>query len=243
MVKITKVESNRDYVMVEFLTSGITISTRVYQHDKLTPQEIAESAYNEIKPHIQQECDRTGVEADHLFPIVTDEVVRVEILGAENINYTEGSPNVEKTFRCVGHTLFGKSVNITDDVAWTPGRTLDYAPTSNETKLIGVSYNGLTCEKSFDVYFRSLADVEAERLAEKEQQEETEKQKVISEKLARMEEIKWELARTDYKAIKFIEGFYTAEQYDPIRLARQVLRDEYNSIEAELVESTVSEMV
>ncbi len=45
--------------------------------------------------------------------------------------------------------------------------------------------------------------------------------------------LKAELQKTDYKALKFAEGFISAEEYEPIRLYRQSFRDEINSLEGE----------
>lgn len=40
------------------------------------------------------------------------------------------------------------------------------------------------------------------------------------------------LAPTDYKVNKFVEGVYTSEQFEPIKLARQAIRDRSNELEA-----------
>ena len=50
----------------------------------------------------------------------------------------------------------------------------------------------------------------------------------------RLQAITVELKETDYKAIKFAEGHYTQEEYQPTLEARQALRDEYNALEKEL---------
>lgn len=52
----------------------------------------------------------------------------------------------------------------------------------------------------------------------------------------RLQAILIELRETDYKAIKFAEGHYTQEEYQPILEERQALREEYNSLEVELEE-------
>lgn len=49
-------------------------------------------------------------------------------------------------------------------------------------------------------------------------------------------EIKEELAKTDYKTLKYVEGLYTEEEYLPIKKYRQTLRDQINSLEEELNE-------
>ena len=47
----------------------------------------------------------------------------------------------------------------------------------------------------------------------------------------RIEELKSELASTDYKAIKYAEGWLTDEEYAPIKAERQAIRDEINVLE------------
>lgn len=44
-------------------------------------------------------------------------------------------------------------------------------------------------------------------------------------------ELKAQLAATDYKAIKYAEGWITEEEYAPIRAERQAIRDQINSLE------------
>lgn len=46
--------------------------------------------------------------------------------------------------------------------------------------------------------------------------------------------LKEELSATDYKAIKYAEGLITAEEYEPIKVERQALRDRINELEAML---------
>lgn len=43
--------------------------------------------------------------------------------------------------------------------------------------------------------------------------------------------LKQNLSDTDYQAIKFAEGWLTAEEYEPIKLQRQAWRDEINTLE------------
>lgn len=50
----------------------------------------------------------------------------------------------------------------------------------------------------------------------------------------RIEELKSELAATDYKAIKYAEGWLTEEEYAPIKADRQAIRDEINALESQL---------
>ena len=48
-------------------------------------------------------------------------------------------------------------------------------------------------------------------------------------------DLKSQLSATDYKAIKYAEGLITAEDYAPIKAARQALRDQINALEAQIV--------
>ena len=45
-----------------------------------------------------------------------------------------------------------------------------------------------------------------------------------------IEQLKAQLAETDYKAIKYAEGWLTAEEYAPIKAERQALRDRINEL-------------
>lgn len=56
-------------------------------------------------------------------------------------------------------------------------------------------------------------------------------EEIREQKLAEIESLKAQLASTDYKAIKFAEGWLTADEYEPIKLQRQSLRDRINELE------------
>lgn len=47
-------------------------------------------------------------------------------------------------------------------------------------------------------------------------------------------DLKAQLAESDYKAIKFAEGWLTADEYEPIKAQRQNLRDRINKLESEV---------
>ena len=51
------------------------------------------------------------------------------------------------------------------------------------------------------------------------------------ERLQEIEDLKQQLASSDYKAIKFAEGWLTAEEYAPIKAQRQELRNRINELE------------
>lgn len=52
--------------------------------------------------------------------------------------------------------------------------------------------------------------------------------------LARIAELKMKLSETDYKAIKYAEGFISDEDYEQAKAERQAWRDEINQIEQDL---------
>lgn len=52
--------------------------------------------------------------------------------------------------------------------------------------------------------------------------------------LNQITELKWQLAHSDYKAIKYAEGQYTEEEYAPIKAAREELRVQIRELEATL---------
>ena len=49
-----------------------------------------------------------------------------------------------------------------------------------------------------------------------------------------IENLKFLLAQTDYKAIKYAEGMITPQEYEPIKQQRQAWRDEINELEQQL---------
>ena len=50
-------------------------------------------------------------------------------------------------------------------------------------------------------------------------------------KAMQINQLKAQLAETDYKAIKFAEGWITAEEYAPIKAERQAIRQKINELE------------
>lgn len=53
------------------------------------------------------------------------------------------------------------------------------------------------------------------------------------DRLQEIEALKAQLASSDYKAIKFAEGWLTADEYAPIKAMRQELRNRINELEDE----------
>ena len=69
------------------------------------------------------------------------------------------------------------------------------------------------------------ARMEAERIAFESSREYKE---------MRISELKAKLSATDYKALKFAEGWLSDVEYAPIKAERQAIRDEINALEAEI---------
>ena len=65
--------------------------------------------------------------------------------------------------------------------------------------------------------------------------EEFENKKAIDKQIEEINyQIGWlkeKLQETDYRLYKFIEGYYTAEEYEPYKIQRQTWRDEINRLE------------
>lgn len=53
-------------------------------------------------------------------------------------------------------------------------------------------------------------------------------------KAQQIAELKEQLAATDYKALKFFEGWLTADEYESIKAERQAIRDKINALEASM---------
>lgn len=50
-------------------------------------------------------------------------------------------------------------------------------------------------------------------------------------KAQQIAELKEQLAATDYKALKFFEGWLTADEYESVKAERQAIRDKINALE------------
>lgn len=109
----------------------------------------------------------------------------------------------------------------------TNNYVLSIAHTSNDNIELDLSTIDLT-------YLNAYQYVDGELVLD-----ETKKQAMIDEqsKQSRDEQIaklKNELADTDYKAIKYSEGWFTEEEYAPIKDMRESLRDKIRKLELEI---------
>lgn len=193
MVQILDVIKKQDGIVVKFLSNGITINEKDKNADNHTPTEIVETVYQLLRDSITQECIRLGInDIDHKLPSVIDEVVRIELLGVNNINFTEGQQKIEQQLRCTGHTKFGKVIDLRNDAIFSlediingfniENNVLSIQPIENCTNKITVLYNGMTDEKSFSVTYTTLAEIEEQnRIAQ---------QKAEEERIARLENLR-----------------------------------------------------
>ena len=62
----------------------------------------------------------------------------------------------------------------------------------------------------------------------------------MREKLRRIVELKNQLRKTDYQAIKYAEGELSTAEFAPIREQRKAWRAEINALEAEIAEVRAS---
>lgn len=68
-------------------------------------------------------------------------------------------------------------------------------------------------------------------IAKKETITEIEERANVFIKEIEINELKRQLAETDYQAIKYAEGHLTEEEYRPIKEQRQIWRDKINELE------------
>lgn len=62
-----------------------------------------------------------------------------------------------------------------------------------------------------------------------------------AQRAERIEALKERLAESDYKALKYAEGWLTDAEYAEVKAARQALRDEINRLEALTAEEMIDE--
>ena len=53
-------------------------------------------------------------------------------------------------------------------------------------------------------------------------------------KFMKLLSLKNQLAETDYKAIKFAEGWISAEEYETVKAERQAIRDKINELKIDI---------
>ncbi len=78
---------------------------------------------------------------------------------------------------------------------------------------------------------RAMYEAAGYHYVEQVPQEPTEEEVAEMERLNRIAELKQLLAESDYKAIKYAEGWLTAEEYSDTKAQRQAWRNEINELE------------
>ena len=154
MVSVEKVELKGSKIILHFNTNGILISTMLDNDIDLSTQETVKKAYEQIKTHIIEELNRLEIlEQDHELATIEDELTFITIVGIEDIHFTEGQPEIQKSFRCVGYTKYGKYIDLTDLATFTPSREIIINPTENYIGTIRAEYNTFIDEASYEVEF------------------------------------------------------------------------------------------
>jgi hypothetical protein len=224
MVNIKKVEATKEYITIEFISNEITISTRVYNFEELTPQEIVEKAYNGLRPHIDIECDRLGINPDHSLPEVEDEIINIVLLGIEDLWFEERQQPIEKTFRCTGNTRFGKAISLNDVALFSTGNPIIINPSSTENIEVTVTYQGLEDTKSFMVHYTSLAEIEEKNAITLALQEE---EKLLDFEYSKVMK-KQDLSNACNAEI--IAGFMSSVKFNEPRLYDMNLENQFNMV-------------
>ena len=163
MIEIKKVFYENKSVLVEYENKGIIISTKVFNTKELTSQEIIEKGYTGLKPHVEQELERLGIEPDTELEIVEDKILEIEVKDVCDINFIEGGDPVENVYEVVGKTMFGKEIEL-------PSKAITITPTEDIDIVVRAEHEGHIDVKTFRIYYKALADIEAERIAREEQQ-------------------------------------------------------------------------
>ncbi len=93
----------------------------------------------------------------------------------------------------------------------------------------GEAYDGMSVVAGGRRYL-SPSDRKLEELGYRKVEDEV--QDVEPTKEERIRALKQQLFASDYKALKYAEGWISAEEYAPIKAERQALRDEINELES-----------
>jgi hypothetical protein len=71
----------------------------------------------------------------------------------------------------------------------------------------------------------------------------TNAEKLRARKDTELAAIRQQLSGSDYKALKFVDGSLSAEEYEPYKQVRLTLRDKYNRIEAATSQAAITAIV
>lgn len=104
---------------------------------------------------------------------------------------------------------------------------LSIAHTPNDNIELDLSNIDLTCLNAYQ-YLDGKLVLNEVKLKELKNEE---KQKVKTEEIS---ELKAELLATDYQAIKYSEGWFTEEEYAPIKAKRESLREQIRALESNI---------
>lgn len=183
MVKVINTFKNENGFAVEYQIDGLSdpISTIVPKAENLTPYEIAHNGLDILMPHLDIEFSRLGIIPDYTMEEIYDKVSTIEILGISNMNFSEGQPYIDQPLRCTGHTKFAQVVDLRDLAEFSlleakngisiNGNIIRINPTNSCTVTVVAEYDGVTDQRSFDISYSTLADIEERNRIAREQAE------------------------------------------------------------------------
>lgn len=178
MVQILQAYKEERGIFLEFLTSGIEISTLVTDYKDKAPQQIIEEGFNSISGFVEKDCIRRGVPFDNELPQFVDELKELVLGGIYDVEYLEGSLPLTFNLNCIGvtaldnHEELTSKCKLTTNVGVLTGASLTINVTAPATVLIKAIYNGLEDVKQCSITFVSLEEQAAREQARKKAEEE-----------------------------------------------------------------------
>ena len=151
MVNINKVVYESNTVFIEFLTNGITISTRMFDTGGKAPTEIVNLAYNDIKNLVDTECTKLGIIADHELPTVENPILNIRLDGVQDVVFYEGQDAIVREYKCIVTTLFGEEYIA--GAEFNPSNIEAITATDSESRIVRVAYKDFIDVKGYEIIF------------------------------------------------------------------------------------------
>lgn len=96
-------------------------------------------------------------------------------------------------------------------------------------------YDDFELDESIDLYYsRAYKFVNGKLILDEKKLEALKIEKQREKDIEEIERLKQELASTDYQAIKYSEGWFTEEEYAPIKAKRESLREQIRALESNI---------
>lgn len=236
MVEIKDIHANGGNINLTYLTNGLTVPWLVKNTENMTPQEIIELGYKDIKPHVTQDCEARGVKnPDHKLPLVEDSILRIELLGITSYNMIEGQQEIKHELRCAAHTLFGKVIDIKNNTNYTitevsgitiDGNILTINPKTNCNIEVTANYENFINKDGFSVSYKTQKEIDEEIAKQKATEEEAKKASLEQKKISKVQELQ-NACNQDILSgfnchIKEEDRFFGSDSEDQINLISQL---------------------